>query len=406
MNIGLSTSVIQRGKTGIAQYLFALLRALQKSGTRHRLTLFVLDEDRPLFEEFRGTFEQIPVAEKFRPPIRNILWHQTELPRLAAKHHIDLLHVPSYRRLIWSSLCPAVGTIHDLAPFRVSKKYDLARMFYGRVIAKQFARRQNAIIAVSENTARDIEHFFRIPRNRIHVIHNGLEHDRFFPRDPAESQAHVASKFGLDRPYFLYVARLEHPGKNHVRLIEAFEKFKDASSSPALLAFGGSDWHGAEIIHERIRNSKWRSDIGPLGFIPNEDLPALYSAARAFVYPSLFEGFGMPPVEAMACGCPVICSDRGSLGEVVGSAAQIIEPENVSSICEALSLIENNQKTRLDFIQRGLSRSREFSWERTALETLSVYESAVCTQQHRRNALPGSGPANLAGAALSGDSSG
>ena len=377
MKIGFSTSVIQRGKTGIAQYTFALLRAFEDLNTDQRFVLFVLEEDRSFFANHGEQFEIVTIREKYRPPLKNIFWHQTILPKLAGKLDLDVIHVPSYRRLVWQSSCPRVGTIHDLAPFRVPKKYDLARMLYGRVIAKHLARIQEQIIAVSENTARDIESFFRIPRNRVRVVYNGLEHGRFYPQSDKKSGEVSVGKFKLERPFFLYVARLEHPGKNHVRLIEAFENFKTKTKSNWLLALGGSDWHGAEVIHERIARSPWQSDIRTLGFIKDEELPALYSAASSFVYPSLYEGFGMPPVEAMACGCPVICSARGSLEEVVGKAALIVEPEDISSMEDALVKFYSSSELRANFRQKGLLRASDFSWKKAARETLSAYSAAV-----------------------------
>jgi len=378
MKIGFSTSVIQRGKTGIAQHVLALLRAFQEQPPEHEFSLFVLEEDRPIFSEFDDRFQIIPVSEKFRPPIKNILWHQTTLPRLARELDLDAIHVPSYRRLLWSRPspgCARVCTIHDLAPFRVSNKYDLARMFYGRVVVKQLARRQDRIIAVSHNTARDIEQFFGIRQNRVRVIHNGLEHERFYPRDRAQARDFARVKLGLSQAFILYVARLEHPGKNHLRLIDAFERFKNQTQSKWTLAFGGSDWHGAEFIHRRIGQSSFKHEIRTLGFVPDQDLPMLYSAAEAFIYPSLYEGFGMPPVEAMACGCPVICSDRGSLGEVVSDAARIVNPENVNSISEALGLLHADATASAELIKKGLDRAKYFSWERAARETVSVYDS-------------------------------
>jgi glycosyltransferase involved in cell wall biosynthesis len=378
MKIGFSTSVIQRGKTGIAQHVLALLRAFQDQPAEHEFRLFVLEEDQSIFSRFDDRFQIVPVNEKFRPPIKNILWHQTKLPRLCRELDLDVIHVPSYRRLLWSRPsdgCARVCTIHDLAPFRVSGKYDLARMFYGRVVVKQLARRQEQIVAVSHNTASDIEEFFGIYRQRVRVIHNGLEHQRFYPCGRAHAHEFARTKFALFRPFFLYVARLEHPGKNHVRLIEAFERFKTQSRSDWILAFGGSDWRGAEVIHDRISRSPFKQDIRALGFIADEHLPMLYSAAEVFVYPSLYEGFGMPPVEAMACGCPVICSDRGSLGEVVADASRIIDPENVNSMAEALGDLHAGQGMRAQLIEKGLTRAKYFSWERAARETLSVYES-------------------------------
>ncbi|MDB6020644.1 MAG: glycosyltransferase family 1 protein, partial [Pedosphaera sp.] len=154
MNIGVSTSVIQRGRTGIAQYLFALLRAFLP-GAEHEFTLFVLEEDVSLFDFLADRMRIVRVPESFRPPVKNILWHQAELPRLARQFKLDVLHVPSYRRLLWPQPCALVATIHDLAPFRVARKYDWRRMFYGRVVVRQLARRQDRVIAISQNTARD-----------------------------------------------------------------------------------------------------------------------------------------------------------------------------------------------------------------------------------------------------------
>jgi len=205
-----------------------------------------------------------------------------------------------------------VATIHDLAPFHLTGKYDWKRMFYGRVVVKRLARRQDAVIAVSEGTARDLKTFFGLGPDRVTVIWNGIDHQRFQPGDTTAAKSDAARRWGIDQPFFLYVSRLEHPAKNHVRLIEAFNQFKAATRSPWLLVFAGSDWHGAETIHAAAKASPFSSAIRPLGFVSDADLPSLYHATDVFVYPSLFEGFGFPPIEAMACGIPVISSKRSS----------------------------------------------------------------------------------------------
>src|SRR6266566_6111055 len=167
MRIGISTSVIQRGKSGVGQYVFALLRAMLSRSHQHKFVLFVLEDDIPLFAFAKDKAEIVTVPERFRPPVKNILWHQTRLPKLARNLHLDVLHIPSYRRMLWRRPCPLVSTIHDLAPFHVAEKYDWKRMFYGRVIARRLARRQNRIIAISEYTAGDIVDWFALPREHI-----------------------------------------------------------------------------------------------------------------------------------------------------------------------------------------------------------------------------------------------
>jgi glycosyltransferase involved in cell wall biosynthesis len=380
MNIGLSTSVIQRGRTGVAQYVFALLRALLPFAERHRFTLFVLEEDLPLFKFAETKMTLVAVPERFRPPVKNILWHQTVLPRLARRHHLDVLHTPSYRRMLWPRPCALVATIHDLAPFRLARKYDWKRMLYGRVVARRLAQRQDQVIAVSQHTGRDILEFFHVPPERLTMIHNGLDHARFFPAARAAAKAEVNRQRNVRRPFFLYVARLEHPAKNHVRLIEAFNRFKAGTGSDWQLVLGGSDWHGAEVVHALVRQSPFTRDIRCLGFLPDDELPAWYRAAEAFVYPSLFEGFGLPPIEAMACGCPVISSTRGSLGEVVGDAAVIVDPEDVNSLRRAMSAVAADESAREQLREAGLKRAQCFNWEKTAAATINVYARASASR--------------------------
>lgn len=384
MKIGISTSVIQRGRTGIAHYLFSLLAELKSFTDEHAFVLFVLEEDVPLFDFLDGSMAIVKAPEKHREAVANILWHQTELPKLCAQLNLDAIHVPSYRRLLFRAPCPKIGTIHDLAPFHVRGKYDLARMMYGRYVVKSLARRQDALITVSRTTARDVTRFFGVPEDQINVIYNGLDHERFQPGPRAEDES-ALKHFNLDAPYFLYVARLEHPGKNHVRLIEAFNQFKACARSNHLLVLGGADWHGAEAIHQAAERSPFSSDIRRVGYISDAQLPALYRRATAMVYPSLFEGFGMPPVEAMACNCPVICSNRGSLAEIAAPAACIIDPENISQITESLRRVSLESQFAQSLRTAGLIHAAKFNWKHAAAATLAVYERFKRSPNPRRN---------------------
>ena len=376
MKVGFTATMVQGGRSGVAQHVFALLRELIRGG-RVDLTVFALEDEMKLFDFARDGCRLFPVPRRAAPPVKNILWHQLELPRLAREHQFDVVHVPSYRRLVFSTPCARVGTIHDLAPFHVKGKYDVARMFYGRVVVKTLARRQHELIAVSRNTALDIERFFGIPVSAQHIVHNGIDHVRFCPGDPSVARAWAEQRHGLTRPFFLYVSRLEHPGKNHVRLIEAFAAFKRETGSDWQLALGGGDWHGAEAIKTAAAASPVASDIRFLGFVPDAELPDLYRAAQVMVYPSLFEGFGLPPVEAMACGTPVISSTRGALDEVVADAALTVEPEQVPSITAALVRLASDATLAADLRSRGLANAARFHWARAATQVADVYERAV-----------------------------
>jgi len=376
MHIGITTSVIQRGQTGVGQYVLALVRALLAQG-KHEYSLFVLENDLDLFEFAEDRAHLVAVPERYRNPVRDIFWHQTVLPGKARRLKLDVLHVPSYRRLLCTRPCPLVATIHDLAPFSVPGKYSRSRMFYGRSVVPWLARRQDQIIATSACTATDVARFFKVERAKLTVIHNGVDHIRFIPGDAAQAKGLIRTRFTLQGPFFLYVARLEHPGKNHVRLITAFNRFKSVTGSNWQLALAGGDWHGASQIHQAVQDSPFSNDIRCLGFVPDALLPDLYRAAEVFVYPSLFEGFGMPPIEAMACGCPVISSARGSLGEVLGDAAAIVEPENIETLTTVMTAFASNLVTREAWRTAGLERARHFSWAQTANTTVNVYECAA-----------------------------
>lgn len=377
IHVALSTTVAQRGRSGVAAYLFGLLDGFAAIDVPIKLSLLGLADDAPLFTRWLGPCDWVTVPEFYRPALRNIAWHQLHARGVLRRIQADVVHIPSYRRIMWRPPVPQVVTIHDCAAFAVRGKYDAARMFYGRQVARRLARGADAITAVSQATADDVDRHFGIPAPTQHVIWNGIDQGRFTVRAEAEVLTFLRRRGAQPRPYFLYLARLEHPAKNHVRLIEAFEQFVAAHpTADQDLIFGGADWHGADQIHARVAASPVRHRIRNLGFVADGDLPYWYAGATAMVYPSLFEGFGLPPVEAMACGCPVIASPRGSLAEVVGDAARLIDPENPADIATALGeLLRPDQRGR--WRRAGLARAALFDWRESARQLAAVYQQTA-----------------------------
>ena len=380
MKVGLSATVIQNGRSGVAQYIFALIRELVDFPDLN-LHVFVLEHEQHHFDFAKDRCNIITVPAWASSPIKNIWWHHRKAPIIAAQLGLDVFHVPSYRRLMSSKRFATVGTIHDLAPFHVKAKYDIARMFYGRVIVKYLAARQTQLIAVSGDTAKDIEHFFSLPRSEITVIHNGIDHERFKASDRQQARKWISSTHQIHAPFFVYISRLEHPAKNHVRLIEAFNEFKQKTDSDWQLVFGGGDWHGCEAIYAAAESSPYTQEIHFLGFIADRDLPKVYQAASSLVYPSLFEGFGLPPIEAMACGLPVISSHRGALKEVVADAALIVNPEDIYDIADALKKVQSQPTLLAELVTKAKINADRFHWKSTAEQVLRVYKKAI--KKHR-----------------------
>ena len=375
VKVVLSASVMQGGKSGVAQYVFGLLNGLARFRGELDLTILGFPSEKKLFEPWLDWCRWADIPEMFHPPVANIFWHQTFLRSWLRREKIEVLHIPSYRRIVFRPPCRQLVTIHDCGAFALQNKYDVARTFFGRRVVPALASQADQIVAVSKATAADVSRYFGLSRESLKVVHNGIDHGRFHP--PAED---ALRRWKSDQsfrgdPYFIYIARLEHPAKNHLRLIEAFEKFKTTTLLPHRLLLGGADWHGAEAIHQRIHTSVWRDSIRVLGFVKPEELPFWYAGAVAMVYPSLFEGFGFPPLEAMACGCPVICSGRGSLAEITGEACLRIDPENIGQIAAALEHAVRDPKSMETLKNRGFLHCKGFTWEHTGNLIFGLYKA-------------------------------
>jgi glycosyltransferase involved in cell wall biosynthesis len=201
--------------------------------------------------------------------------------------------------------------------------------------------------------------------------------DVYFPRDPREAVALLSPRHAVRPPFILYTSRIEHPGKNHARLIHAFADLKRKGGIPHQLVLAGTDRERAEEVHRAARESGFARDILFTGFVAAADLPLLYQAADLFVFPSLYEGFGLPILEAMACGTPVGCSKISSMPEVAGDAAVLFDPDEKDSIASAIRSIITGTDLRNALAARGLERSRQFSWAKTARQTLEVIRSVA-----------------------------
>ncbi|QHI68224.1 glycosyltransferase family 4 protein [Tichowtungia aerotolerans] len=374
MNIGFSAFVMQGGRSGVASYIRELIRTLQETDRTNRYDIMLPARETDLIELTAPNFQKSLYPGLIANPVANIAWHNCILPILGKR--FDLLHVPSYRRIPLMKRCPVVATVHDVATLTMDAKYDAARMFYNRRIVPAQIRNADEIITVSHYSKKDIVELVGVPEDKVTVIYSGINHAIFQPLEKEAARAKLAETYSIDAPFIIYLSRLEHPAKNHVRLIEAFERYKADTDSAHKLVLPGADWNGADVIRQRAATSPVHHDIIFPGFVPLADLPAFYSACDLMAFPSLFEGFGFPIVEALACGAPVICSDTSSMSEIAGDVVPKFDPLSIDSIFQCLEKVlsdgwSDEQRTA------GLAYAQQFDWNKAAQKTLEIYEKAA-----------------------------
>ncbi len=375
MRLGITTFGGDGGKSGISQYIISLLREFADLRAGEETDVMVFEDEVDIFVPEKSSITPVCFGDRIRPTIMNILWHQFELGRRCKQREYDMLFLPAAnRRVPFKVPCPTVGTVHDFSSLHVKGKYDPARMFYIKTVLPALVRRLDRVLTVSESSKRDIVEYARVPPEKVFVTPLAADRHMFAPREQEEAAARVAGKYGIKPPYVIYVSRIEHPGKNHVRLIRAFERLKESESLPHQLVLAGSDWGRADEVHRVAAECSCASDIVFTGFAPNEDIPDLYCGAHAFVFPSLYEGFGLPVLEAMTAGVATACSNLSSMPEVAGNAALQFDPYDEEQITEALRALLTDSTVRTECQERGLARSREFTWRKTAERTLELIE--------------------------------
>jgi alpha-1,3-rhamnosyl/mannosyltransferase len=302
-------------------------------------------------------------------------WLLRDVPRLVRDEGIDLYHAASSVGPLRAGH-PWVMTVHDATLLTMRSQYGWADRLYHRVFSVLAARRADALIVPSQAARQAVAHAYRIPEPRIHVVPLGVsEHLR--PQS-FEACAPVLLRHGLASSYVLFVGA-RPPRKNIGRLIEAFARVQgSAVEAPLQLAVVGPGGPADEATREQARRLGLNGAVRWLGRVWSEDLPALYSGALCLAYPSLVEGFGLPILEAMACGTPVLTSDRSSMAEVAGDAAMLVNPEDPEAISKGLRRLRDDTGLRSELAARGVARAAGYSWRKTAAATEAIYRRVAC----------------------------
>ena len=374
MRLLVSTIPFDKGKSGISVYTREVVKALARQG--HELTLLVEPgEEFPIPGGQQAYDNKLSAPRWTRRAVFSMAWHLFVLPFWIRRHRKEFdgfVICAANRRVCAFYPVPTVATVHDLANFHIRGKYSRSRMFYLAHILPHFAKKAQRLVAVSGATKTDMVKFWHCREDDVTVLYNGLQtsDDGLQKQDKAGSQkAEVRS--------LLYISRIEHPGKNHVRLIEAYSRLPKALAEAHPLVIAGADWKDAEVVHEAAAKSPYANLIRFTGFVSNEDMPRLWNEAGFYVFPSLFEGFGLSLVEAMAKGKPCASSNNGSLGEIAGDVAITFDPESVDSIADALMrLLGESEEDRRARVARGLEWIKRFSWEDHAKGIVKLLEGA------------------------------
>ncbi len=351
---------------GIGTYVRNLLRHLSRLDSATEYVLLCNGEDCGALEALGENFRT--VSDSSAPySIRE----QLSVPLDLRREKIDLFHAPHYV-LPPLTPCRSVVTIHDCIHLRFPQ-YLPNRLAYGYARASLWiaTHRSSRVLTVSEASKRDILKYFHVPPAKIDVIYNAID-ERYGEAPDEEEVARVRERYQLNDPFVLYAGNIK-PHKNLERLIEAFQMLRKGDLEHVKLLIIGDEISKYATLRRAVHHYKLHKHVRFFGFVPDKTLAVLYRLASVFVFPSLYEGFGLPPLEAMASGTPVITSNVSSLPEVVGDAALLIDPYDPTAIAAAMRRVLTEPALREDLRQRGLQRVREFSWERSVRRVREIY---------------------------------
>jgi glycosyltransferase involved in cell wall biosynthesis len=379
LRIGIDYTAAVHQRAGIGRYTRGIVGALAGQDTEDIFVLVVAGDgaEDVLPQEWNREpalganfhLRQLPLSRRFW----TIIWHRLRVP-LAVDvlvGSMDVFHSPDY-------VLPPVRrgkklvTVHDLSFLRYPEGAEPSLREYLIPAVFRSTKEADLVLADSENTRRDVVDLLGVPTERVEVIYPGVDR-HFRPIEDREALERIKELYRLSHPFLLSVGTLE-PRKNLIVLLEAYALLRERHSLPHKLVIAGGKGWLYEGIFQRVEELSLTEEVVFLGYVPEEHLPALYNLADVLAFPSIYEGFGLPPLEAMACGTPVVTSDRSSLPEVVGEAGLMVPSDDHEALAEAIHQVVDDAAFREDLIRRGLARAAMFSWEAAGQKLLSVYE--------------------------------
>ncbi len=367
MRIGINALYLLPGKVGGSEtYIRNLVRELAKNGGDDTFVLFINRESEGVFSDQSPRIQIVPCPVRAESRPLRILWEQFILPFRVRQHKIDVLLSAGMTAPFF---CPATSVLvlFDLQHINQPQNFSRFYLPFLRSIIYLSAKSVDGVVTISEQAKRDVVRHYHLPAGRIAVTHLGVDHELFTPR-PSPDEKAVRDSYKLPERFLLYAAS-SLPHKNHARLLQAFSLVRKQVPGLRLVLIGARD-QGEPELRRNIRSLDLESDVLLLGWLPFGHVPALYRACDAFVYPTLHEGFGLPIIEAMACGAPIVCSRIEPLIEVAGDAALFVDPLDPVALSEGIVAAVRDKAARTLLIEKGLERARQFTWGATAGKTL------------------------------------
>jgi glycosyltransferase involved in cell wall biosynthesis len=374
MRVGILVYGLDRPLTGIGRYILELTRAL--AALPEPMEIFLLTAGNPGLLAHRNDVHYIPLPGcRLLPGLLTL--GSRLIPALIREHQLDIIHDPTGVApfMFGTRQAYPVVTIHDVFPWSVPGYNSLLdTLIYRQWLPRVLRSRKIEIITVSDQSRQDIMKYLGVDGRRLQIIPYGIG-PQFRLLPPDSVREHLAARFGISWPYILYVGALTQR-KNIARALQAFSQIKNSFPALHFVLAGPQTWKQTRV-ESLVESLNIRNRVFLTGPLTDSDLPILYNGAELFIFPSLYEGFGLPPLEAMACGTPVITSNVSSLPEVTGEAALLVDPLDVEGIAQTMLRVLEDPSLAAEMRLKGLAQAAKFTWDRTARETLAVYQKVL-----------------------------
>lgn len=392
MKIGISATLVHRGRSAVGRYLVPLVAALLRHVPEHQYLLYVLEDDLPLFAFARDRARVVVVGRGDRRCADDVLWHHFQLPSLAREHRLDVLHVPTERRMLWLRPCPLVTTVHHLGPFRRPRARTSRGSCPGAVF-RSLARRQDELLVPSAVTAEELSQLTGVPRARITATPPGADVARLasVPRDLAAAE--LIRRRGIHPPFFLVVGAIEDAPHAHAALIRAFNRFKTVTPSPWQLVFITGGATNTQRVRQLTRQSPYAADVHCVEQPVADELPLWYRAAGGLVHTPVECGFSSCVMEALAAGCPTLVTASRDAVARFGEAVLYSAPDDLATLHDRLRELATDVASWSRLHGAGRSVAASYDWQTAAELTAEAYERAAAPRTREAPAEPWPGVA-------------